>query len=183
MVCTRRDSCSRPEGLPLSSSLLLFFAPERCVCSQASLLLSIHSRSPPGFRPCGTGGGWGGSPTPHRLTSDRLPRCPGPGGRRDGWSRTLVLVLSFSTFTSLTGCQRRPAAPSCSAGSTSSPPPVQYCSVCVLGAASAHRNVPCSAFPFSARPPRRPASVGFYVRVSFRGLICQEKKRKEKSVF
>lgn len=126
-----KDSHSHPR----SSSFLHLkgaFVPKRHFCSVFTAGLLRDSD------PAGRGRGVGGrSPTSHHLTSDRLQRRPGPGGQRDGWSRTLVLVLSFSTFTSLTGCQRRPAAPSCSAGSTSSPPPVQYCSVCARSRVSA----------------------------------------------
>lgn len=176
-----KDSHSHPRS-PSFLHLKGAFVPKRHFCSVFTAGL-LRDSDPAGRE--GVGVGLGGSPTSRRLTSDRLQRRPGPGGRRDGGTAGAgrwCLFFLFSTFTSSTGCQRRPAAPSCSAGSTSSPPPVQYCSVCVLGAASAHRNVPCSAFPFSARPPRGPASVGFYVRVFFQRFNMSGKKER-KSLF
>lgn len=176
-TCARapKDSHSHPR----SSSFLHLkgaFVPKRHFCSVFTAGLLRDSNS--------AGWGWGGGPRPPtaspQTNSSRIP------DREDGGTAGAGRWCLFFLFQHLphqpvaNGDLRRRAAPRV-------PPPRRrlystVVCVCVLGAASAHRNVPCSAFPFSARPPRRPASVGFYVRVSFRGLICQEKKER-KSLF
>lgn len=96
-------------------------------------------------------------PSPHfrpALAAFRTARAA-QAGQEAGLELDVGAFRSFSTFTSLSSCQRRVAR----AAPQVRPPLVQNCRV------SAHRTVLCSAFGFSARCSREAAFCWFSISV------------------